>query len=98
MCGGRAYNEGVGASRTGFGLTRGAAPLRLHQWKAMNPSEYALARLRRLLRTRHDKGDQLNAVGARLLNRAIYSTYCDAVNLGAGDEARECLGAEAVTG
>ncbi len=63
---------------------------------APSPSEYALDRLRRLLRTRLDKGDQLNEAGVRLLNRAIYSTYCDAVNLGAGDEARQCLEAVAV--
>ena len=64
----------------------------------MNPSKYALTRLRRLVRTRREKGDELNEAGIRLLDRAIYSTYCDAVGLGAGDEARECLDAEAVTG
>ncbi|KKN25015.1 hypothetical protein LCGC14_0888970 [marine sediment metagenome] len=64
----------------------------------MTPSEYALARLHRLIRTRREKGDELNEVGIRLLDRAIYSTYCDAVDLGADDEARECLDAEAVTG
>ena len=64
----------------------------------MTPSEYALARLRRLLRTRREKGGTLNEAGIRLLDRAIYSTYCDAVDLGIGDEARKCLDAEAVTG
>ena len=62
----------------------------------MTPSEYALTRLRRLLRTRQEKGGQLNAAGVRLLDRAIYSTYCDALDLGVGDEARECLEGEAV--
>ncbi|KKN01785.1 hypothetical protein LCGC14_1124190 [marine sediment metagenome] len=64
----------------------------------MNPSEYALTRLRRLIRTRREKAGELNEAGIRLLDHAIYSTYCDAVDLGAGDEARECLDAAAVTG
>ncbi len=60
----------------------------------MTPSEYALTRLRRLLRKRKETEGQLNEEGVRLLNRAVYSTYCDAVELGAGDEAKGYLEAD----
>ena len=64
----------------------------------MNPSEYALSRLRQALRRRQEKRGELNETGVRLLDQAVFSLYRDAVDLGAGDEARECLEGEAVTG
>jgi hypothetical protein len=55
-----------------------------------------LRRLNRLLRLRTDQAGQLNEDGVRLIDRAIYSTYCDAVDLGATDEAQELLHRSAV--
>lgn len=52
---------------------------------------YFLRRLNRLLRLRSDQGGQLNDDGVRLIDRAIYSTYCDAVDLGVMDEAQSLL-------
>ena len=57
------------------------APLQLH----------FLRRLNRLLRLRREQSGQLNGDGVRLLDRAIYSTYCDAVDLGVAAEAQKLL-------
>ncbi len=57
------------------------SPLQLH----------FLQRLNRLLRLRYEQGSQLNGEGVRLLDRAIYSTYCDAVDLGVTMEAQKLL-------
>ncbi len=54
------------------------SPLQLHY----------LRRLNRLLRLRADQARQLNGEGLRLIDRAIYSTYCDAVDLGVPAEAQ----------
>jgi hypothetical protein len=54
------------------------SPLQLHY----------LRRLNRLLRLRSDQSGQLNGDGLRLIDRAIYSTYCDAVDLGVPGEAQ----------
>lgn len=50
-----------------------------------------LRRLNRLLRLRADQRDLLNDEGARLIDRAIYSTYCDATDLGVTAEAQKLL-------
>ena len=50
-----------------------------------------LRRLQRFLRVRSEQGSQLNAEGVRLLDRAIYSTYCDCVDLGISAEAQQLL-------
>jgi hypothetical protein len=49
-----------------------------------------LSRLVRLLRQRRDYVNVLNANDWRilLLNRAIYSTFCDCLEIGVADEAR----------
>jgi hypothetical protein len=49
-----------------------------------------LARLVRLLRQRRDYANVLAASDWRmkLLNKAIYSTFCDCLELGVADEAR----------
>jgi hypothetical protein len=52
---------------------------------------YFLRRLNRLLRLRGDQSTQLNEDGLRLIDRAIYSTYCDAVDMGVTDEAQKLL-------
>jgi hypothetical protein len=50
-----------------------------------------LRRLNRLLRLRADQRGLLNEEGARLIDRAIYSTYCDAADLGVTAEAQKLL-------
>ena len=62
------------------------SPLQLHY----------LRRLGRLLRLRADQSGQLNEGGLRLIDRAIYSTYCDAVDLGVTSEAQRLVQRSAV--
>ena len=57
------------------------SPLQLH----------FLRRLNRLLRLRSEQTGQLNEDGVRLIDRTIYSTYCDAVDLGVAEEAQRLL-------
>ncbi len=57
------------------------SPLQLH----------FLRRLNRLLRLRSEQTSQLNEDGVRLIDRAIYSTYCDAADLGVTAEAQKLL-------
>ena len=57
------------------------SPLQLH----------FLGNLTRLLSLRQEQSEQLNGEGARLIDRAIYSTYCDAVDLGVAEEAQKLL-------
>ena len=57
------------------------SPLQLH----------FLRRLNRLLRLRQERGTELNGEGVRLIDRAIYSTYCDACDVGVVAEAQKLL-------
>ena len=57
------------------------SPLQLH----------FLRRLNRLLRLRQEQGAELNGEGVRLIDRAIYSTYCDACDVGVVSEAQKLL-------
>jgi hypothetical protein len=50
-----------------------------------------LRRLDRLLRLRGEQSGQLNEGGLHLIDRAIYSTYCDAADLGITAEAQRLL-------
>lgn len=50
-----------------------------------------LKRLSRLLRLRAEQSGQLNDDGIHLIDRAIYSTYCDTVDLGVTAEAQNLL-------
>ncbi|HUF52195.1 MAG TPA: hypothetical protein VMR52_00290 [Dehalococcoidia bacterium] len=50
-----------------------------------------LERLNRLLSLRADQVNQLNEDGLLLIDRTIYSTYCDAVDMGVADEAQRML-------
>ena len=50
-----------------------------------------LRRLNRLLLLRVEQSGQLNEEGLHLIDRAIYSTYCDAVDLGVTEEAQKLL-------
>ncbi|MEO8457673.1 MAG: hypothetical protein ABI559_07675 [Chloroflexota bacterium] len=55
-----------------------------------------VGRLGRMLRLRSEQAGQLNEEGVRLIDRAIYSTYCDAVDLGVSNEAQSLLHKHAV--
>lgn len=50
-----------------------------------------LKRLRRVLRLRKDQAGKLNEGGLRLIDRAIYTTYCDAADCGVTVEAQQLL-------
>ena len=50
-----------------------------------------MRRLKRLVTIRDKCSELLNTEGARLLNKAIYSTYCDCLNMGLGEEARSII-------
>jgi hypothetical protein len=50
-----------------------------------------LTRLRRLLRLRRDHYDELNDQGLRLLDRSIFAAYCDCIDIGQGDAAKDVL-------
>jgi hypothetical protein len=57
------------------------SPLQLH----------FLKRLRRLLRLRKDQAGKLNEGGLHLIDRAIYTTYCDAADCGVTIQAQKLL-------
>lgn len=48
-------------------------------------------RLRRLLRLRRDHFEELNDQGLRLLDRSIFSVYCDCLDIGQGAAAKRVL-------
>ncbi len=50
-----------------------------------------LLRLRRLLWLRRSCVGQLDDSILRVLDRSIYSTYCDCLEMGVGEEARQLL-------
>ena len=50
-----------------------------------------LNRLRRLLRLRRDHFEELNEQGLRLLDRSIFAAYCDCIDIGQGEAARQVL-------
>jgi hypothetical protein len=74
-------------------------PLNLSAWKDDlqgeddDPSlqKAYLGRLRRLLRLRSDHHDDLNDQGLWLLDRSIFTTYCDCVEMGVGFVAQEII-------
>jgi hypothetical protein len=53
--------------------------------------KHFLKRLGRLLALRVEQSEQVNEPGLRLIDRAIYSTYCDAVDLGVTADAQKLL-------
>ena len=55
-------------------------------------------RLKRLMRLRREYVDDVNAVGRRLLDRALYATYRDCLEDGAGHEAAEIMADHPVPG
>ncbi len=54
---------------------------------------FFLTRLRRFVSVRRQRGPLLDAgdLDLRLLDRAVYSTFCDCLDLGVGEEARAIL-------
>lgn len=54
---------------------------------------FFLARLRRLVAARHQHGslEDAGSPNLRLLDKAVYSTFCDCLDLGVGEEARTIL-------
>ncbi len=50
-----------------------------------------IARLRRLLQLRKEHLGELNREGIWLLDRSIFATYCDCVEVGAGVAAQEIV-------
>jgi len=50
-----------------------------------------LQRLSRLLKLRAEQSGLLNEDGLRLIDRTIYATYCDAVDVGVAEEARRLV-------
>ncbi len=48
-------------------------------------------RLQRLLRLRHQHGQELNRQGIRLLDHSVFAAYCDCREVGLEEEAREIL-------
>ncbi len=50
-----------------------------------------LGRLRRLLQLRSDHHDDLNEQGLWLLDRSVYTTYCDCVDLGVAFIAQDII-------
>lgn len=64
----------------------------IEEQKLYSPLQaHFLNRLERVLRLRFEQTGNLNEGGTQLLDRAIYSTYCDCLDLGVGEEARELL-------
>ena len=54
---------------------------------------FFLQRLNRFVAVRRERGPLLDAgdFDLRLLDKAVYSTFCDCLDLGVGDEARAIL-------
>lgn len=67
------------------------SPLKESQGSYSALQLHFLRRLDRLLRLRAEQSGQLNEDGLHLIDRAIYSTYCDAVDLGVAAEAQRLL-------
>ena len=59
---------------------------------------FYLQRLRRLVATRQEHGINLTSGSSelRLLDRAVYSTFCDCLDLGSGEDARAVLRGEQI--
>ena len=70
---------------------RGAGPVRA---QTHSPTQhFFLLRMERLLRLSEEYATRLrpDAWETKLLQKAIYSTYCDCLQLGVGREARDLL-------
>jgi hypothetical protein len=57
-----------------------------------------VSRLERLVRLRREYNEDLNPLGLRLLDRAIYATYRDCIAFGAADEVRSLMATHNISG
>src|SRR3972149_4178223 len=73
------------------GLWEGASPLTESEASYSPLQLHFQRRLTRLLRLRQEQSTELNGEGVRLIDRAIYSTYCDACDVGVAAEAQKLL-------
>ncbi len=71
------------------GAPEGRSGVRQEQWSGLQL--HFLTRLERLLRLRHQQMGAMSPDTVRLLDRAIYSTYCDCLDLGVGAEAQRLI-------
>jgi hypothetical protein len=67
------------------------SPIKESEGSYSKLQRHFLKRLSRLLNLRAEQSGQLNDDGLRLIDRAIYSTYCDAVDLGVTADAQRLL-------
>lgn len=65
--------------------------LREKEDKYSSLQSFFLRRLSRLLQLRQEQSSQLNGDGLRLLDQAIFSIYCDCVDLDVGAEAQKVI-------
>jgi hypothetical protein len=73
------------------GIKEIVSPLALDETQYSALQLHYLERLNRLLRLRQEQGEQLNPEGVRLLDRAIYSTYCSCIDMGIAQEAQRLI-------
>jgi hypothetical protein len=73
------------------GIDEMAAPITENEASYSPLQLHFLRRLNRLLRLRQEQRSELNSDGLRLIDRAIYATYCDACDVGVTDEAQQLL-------
>jgi hypothetical protein len=73
------------------GMDEMAAPVTENEASYSPLQLHFLRRLNRLLRLRQEQRAELNSEGLRLIDRAIYATYCDASDVGVAEEAQKLL-------
>lgn len=71
--------------------------LREKEGKYSSLQSFFLRRLNKLLQLRQEQSSQLNGDGLRLLDQAIFSTYCDCVDLGVGAKAQKLIHQQTVS-
>lgn len=81
--------EGIQESKGG--MDEMAAPITENEASYSPLQLHFLRRLNRLLRLRQEQSAELNGEGLRLIDRAIYCTYCDACDVGVVEEAQKLL-------
>ena len=67
------------------------SPTKRSEGSLTTMQRHFLQRLNRLLKMRDEQSGQLNEDGLRLMDRTIYATYCDAVDVGVTEEAQKLL-------
>jgi hypothetical protein len=78
-------------ARSKGGVEEMLSPIKQGESSYSPLQRHFLERLNRLLKLRSEQATQLNEDGLLLIDRTIYSTYCDAVDLGVADEAQKLL-------